>query len=87
VVTPITPERFLKAVKSRKVRSRGASAVAATETSVLGDKPRSVPVYELTVVTTGPFFDIEAGQVWDKTFSENLGVERLFMFEVPARSA
>lgn len=87
VVTPVPPERFRKAVQSRKVRGRGASAVAATETSLLGEKPRSVPVYELTVVTTGPFFDIEAGQVWDKMFSKKLGVDRLFLFEVPSRSA
>ncbi len=86
VVTPIPPERFVRAVGSRKVRGRAASAVAATEASLLGDRPRSVPVYELTVVTTEPFFDIEAGQVWDKIFSRKLGVDRLFLFEVPARA-
>lgn len=87
VVTPIPPERFVRAVSSRKVRGRGASAVAATETSLLGDKPRSIPVYELTVVTAGTFFDTEVSQVWDKMFPTKLGVDRLFLFEVPARSA
>jgi hypothetical protein len=87
VVTPIPPERFVRAAASRKVRGRGASAVAATQAGLLGERPRSIPVHELTVVTAGAFFDLEAGQVWDKIFSTKLGVDRLFLFEVPARSA
>lgn len=87
VVTPVPPERFVRAVDARRVRGRAASAVAATETSLLGASPRRVPVHDLTVVTTGPFFDLEAGMVWEQMFSEKLGVDRLFLFEVPARSA
>lgn len=85
IVTPALPERFRKAVTIKKMRGRGASALADATSSILGDKPKKVPVIELNVVSAGSFFDIEASQVWEKKFGKPLGTDRLFLFEVPSR--
>ena len=78
IFTPAPRERFLKTVKLNK---RGALAQA--DTSLLGDKPEKVPHYDLSVVTSGMFFDIEAAQVWQALSGQNLPTKRLTMFEVP----
>jgi hypothetical protein len=85
VLTPVEPERFRKAVAQRKARGR-LSALARAETGVLGKNPKKVPVYDLNIVTAGIAFDLEAEKVWQTTFKRPLVTDRLYMFEVPARS-
>src|SRR5688572_10832580 len=60
VFTPVPRDRFLKSIKLKK---RGA--LTRAETSVLGDKPEKAPHYDLSVLTSGMFFDIEAAQTWE----------------------
>lgn len=77
IFTPAPRDRFLKAVKLNK---RGALAQA--ETGLLGDKPEKVSYYDLSVVTSGMFFDIEAGQVWQALSGQSLPAKRLTMFDI-----
>ena len=79
VFTPIPRERLLSALK---VKSKGA--LAGMSGTLLGDKPARTPHTELSVVTSGMFFDIEAGQVWQKLTGEVLPSPRLSMYEIPA---
>jgi hypothetical protein len=81
IFTPAPRERFLKTMKLKK---RGALAQA--ETGLLGDRPDRTPHYELSVVTSGMFFDIEAGQAWQVLAGQNLPAKRLTLFEVPPRT-
>lgn len=81
VFTPAPRERFLKTVKLKK---RGA--LTRAETGLLGDKPEKVPHYELSVVTSGIFFDIEAAWAWPLFSGEKLPAKRLTLFEVPPRA-
>lgn len=81
VFTPAPRERFLKVVKLKK---RGALSQA--DTGLLGEKPESVSHYDLSVVTSGMFFDIEAAQVWQVLAGQALPARRLTMFEVPPRT-
>jgi len=79
VFTPIPRERLLKALK---VKSKGV--LAGIQSALLGEDPRRIPYTELSVVTNGMFFDIEAAQVWQAITGESLPVPRLTMYEVPA---
>lgn len=81
VFTPTPRERFLQAMRLKK---RGALAQA--ETSLLGDKPEKVPHYDLSVLTSGMFFDIEAAQAWQALSGQTLPAKRLTMFELPSRT-
>jgi hypothetical protein len=86
VITPILPGLFRKMISARK--QKGAAAVIArTTVSILGNRPGNVRFHELNIISTGTFFDIEAGLAWEKLFNEKLGVDRLYMFEVPAERA
>jgi hypothetical protein len=78
VVTPVQPARFIKAVK---VNGRGRLQKA--EVSLLGDRPKRVPVHEMNIVTCGPFFDLEAKLAWKQVTGNALDAERLYLFEVP----
>ena len=80
VFTPVPRERFLKTVRLKK-----SGALAQAETSILGDKPDKTPYYDLSVVTGGMFFDIEAAQVWQALSGQSMPAKRLTMFEVPPR--
>jgi hypothetical protein len=82
VVTPATPEVFIRAVGHR-----AHSRLARFEVGLLGDRPRRVPVHEMNLITCGPFFDLEAGLAWQQVWGSPLDAERLYLFEVsPARS-
>ena len=87
VVTPMPEGRFRAAVRPRRSWGRAASALANAEGSILGPNPKSVPVYELTIVTAGTFFDVEAAQAWKRLHGQDLGVDRMVLFEVPAPHA
>jgi hypothetical protein len=78
VVTPVPPSRFIQAV-----RVSGRSRLAKVEVGLLGDRPKQVPVYEMNIVTCGPFFDLEAKQAWQQVCGSSLDAERLYLFEVP----
>jgi hypothetical protein len=65
-----------------KVKSKGA--LAGMQTTLLGDHPQRAPHYELSSVTSGMFFDLEAAQVWLTLTGEVLPVQRLTMYEVVA---
>ncbi|MBL8080483.1 MAG: hypothetical protein JNM55_21105 [Anaerolineales bacterium] len=79
VITPMPPQRFIRAIKP-KSRSRLQQA----EVGLLGDHPKRIQVYELSIVTAGAFFDLEATQAWQLVTHSHLGAERLYLFEVPA---
>lgn len=81
VFTPVPRERFLKSIRLNK---RGALSQA--EVSVLGDKPEKVAHYDLSVLTSGMFFDIEAAQTWQALSGQVLPAKRLTMFEVAPRA-
>jgi hypothetical protein len=80
ILTPAPRERFIQTVKLKK---RGALAQA--ETGLLGDKPEKVAHHDLSVVTSGMFFDIEAAQVWQALTGLSMPAKRLTMYEVPPR--
>ena len=75
VFTPIPPQRFIKALNQRK-------RLGSAQVAVLGKKPRRAACTELSVLNSGPFFDLEAQQVWQKLAGEKLPIDRLWMFEV-----
>ena len=81
VFTPLPRERFLKAVQLK-----GRGVLAQAETSLLGDKPKDASHYELSVLTSGMFFDIEADQVWLAITGQALPAKHLTMFEIPVRA-
>jgi hypothetical protein len=81
VFTPLPRERFLKAVQPK-----GRGVLAQAETSLLGDRPRKAAHHELSVLTSGMFFDLEADQVWQAITAQALPAKRLTLFEVPARA-
>ncbi len=82
VVTPILPASFRKMITLRKSKG-AAAAIARTTVGILGNHPGKVPCYELNIISAGTFFDVEAGQAWETLFKEKLGVDRLYMFDVP----
>ena len=81
VFTPLSRERFLKAVQLK-----GRGVLAQAETSLLGDKPKVALHYELSVLTSGMFFDIEADQAWLAITGQALPAKHLTMFEIPVRA-
>jgi hypothetical protein len=78
VVTPVPPLHFIHAV-----RVNGRSRLAKAEVGLLGNRPQRVPVYEMNLVTCGPFFDLEAKLAWQQVCGSPLDAERLYLFEVP----
>jgi hypothetical protein len=76
--TPVPRKRLLSAFKEKK------GALAGVSGTPLGDKPGKTPFWELSVVSSGMFFDIEAGQVWQSVIGSPLPGGRLTMYEVPA---
>ncbi|MDX9991562.1 MAG: hypothetical protein RBS68_05875 [Anaerolineales bacterium] len=77
VFTPVPRKRLLSALKARK------GVLASASSTILGDKPAKTPFWELSVVSSGMFFDIEANQVWRSAFGSPLPGDRLTMYEVP----
>ncbi len=80
VVTPMPPERFVPAVQVKTKRGLTRRLHQAEE-SLLGDKPRRVPVCELSVVTAGVFFDLEVQNAWQQLAGEALEADRLYLLE------
>ena len=79
VFTPVPRERLLSALKTK---SKGA--LSGMSGTLLGDHPAKAASIELSVVSTGMFFDIEAAQAWLSLTGEPLTTGRLTMYEVPA---
>ncbi len=77
VFTPVARQRLLAGLKDKKRPLSGVSG------ALLGGKPGKVPYWELSVVSSGIFFDIEAGQVWQAVMESPLPGGRLTMYEVP----
>jgi hypothetical protein len=86
VITPIRPALFRKMITTR-MRPGAVAAIVRTTIGILGTRSGKVPCYELNIISAGTFFDIEAGLVWEKLFNEKLGVDRLYMFDVPPERA
>ena len=86
VVTPILPAAFRKLITARK-RNGASAAIARTTVGILGNRPGKVSCHELNIISAGTFFDVEAGQAWEKLFNEKLSVDRLYMFDVPRERA
>ena len=81
IFTPLPRERFLK-----EIQLKGRGVLAQAETGLLGDKPKKTSHFDLSVLTSGMFFDIEADQVWQAITMQALPAKRLTMFEVPVRA-
>ena len=79
VFTPVPRERLLKALK---VKSKGA--LSGMSGTLLGDNPGQTPWCELSLVSIGMFFDVEAAQAWQQLTGEPLTTGRLSLYEVPA---
>lgn len=79
VFTPVPRNRLLKTL-----RTKSKDALAGVQTALLGHDPNHTPFTELSIVTNGMFFDVEAAQVWQAITGESLPVPRLTMYEVPA---
>lgn len=77
VFTPVPHKRLLRALSGK-----GRRALDGIQTSLLGANPARVPYQELSLVTGGMFFDIEAAQVWQAVTGETLPVSRLTLYEV-----
>lgn len=82
VLSPLPRQRLLS---NLKVKSKGA--LAGMQTTLLGDHPERAPHYELSIVSSGMFFDLEAAQVWLTLTGETLPAQRLTMYEIPAPGA
>ena len=80
VFTPVPRKRLLSAFKKKKGVLTGANS------TILGDKPAKAPFWELSVVSSGMFFDIEANQVWQSVLGYPLPGGRLTLYEIPAPS-
>lgn len=79
VFTPVPRERLLKALKTK-----GKSALTGMSGTLLGDNPARAPWFDLSVVTSGMFFDIEAAQVWQALTGRSITTGRLALYEVAA---
>ena len=77
VFTPVPRKRLLAALKEKK------SALTGVSGTLLGDKPVKTPFWDLSVVSSGMFFDIEANQVWKAVHGFPLPGGRLTLYEVP----
>jgi hypothetical protein len=80
VFSPLPRDRFLKAIQLK-----GRGVLTQAETGLLGDKPKQAQHQELSVLTSGMFFDLEAAQVWQAVAGQALPVPHLTLFDVPAR--
>lgn len=78
VLTPVAPKEFVSLVAPKKSKDK----LSGYHVSILGSKPAKVPVYELSVLNQGMFFDLEAQKVWEQSFGEPLKFSRLYMFKV-----
>lgn len=78
VFTPVPRKRMLEALKEKK------SLLAGMSSTLLGDNPAKASFWDLSVVSSGMFFDIEANQVWQTIAGEPLPGGRLTLYEVPA---
>ena len=78
VLTPELPSRFVKGVQPK-----GGNRLSKADVSLLGDRPKRAPVFEMNIVTCGPFFDLEARQVWQGVTGSRMEFDRLYLFEVP----
>jgi hypothetical protein len=76
VFTAVPRKRFLAALGKKK------SVLSGVVDHLLGNKPAKVPFCELSVLTSGMFFDIEAGQVWQSVWGQPLPGGRLTMYDV-----
>lgn len=83
LVTPIPPASFRKMIHGHGHKG-AAAAITRTTLGPLGSHPGRVPCHELNIISAGTFFDVEAGQVWEKLFKEKLAVDRLYLFAVPS---
>jgi hypothetical protein len=79
VFTPVPRERLLQALKTK-----GKGALSGMNGTLLGDRPGKAPFFELSVVSSGMFFDIEAAQAWQQLTGQPLTTGRLTLYEVPA---
>ncbi len=80
VFTPVPQAKFLQMVGANR-----KGKLAQMDVTILGDNPKRTPVYELSVVNAGLFFDLEDNQVWTQITGQQLVADHLWMYEVPAR--
>jgi hypothetical protein len=78
VVTPTLPASFIK-----RTGIQSQTKLSKMELSILGNHPGRIPVYEMNIVTCGPFFDLEAKLAWSMVTGSPLEIERLYLFVVP----
>jgi hypothetical protein len=81
LLSPLPKRTLVKALYDRR-KQKGR--LGKMSVGLLGDRPRRVPVYELTIVNAGVFFDLEAETVWQDLFGAPLGTDRLYLYLAPA---
>jgi hypothetical protein len=81
LLSPLPKRALVKALYDRR-KQKGR--LGKMSVGLLGDRPRRVPVHELTIVNAGVFFDLEAETVWQDLFGAPLGTDRLYLYLAPA---
>jgi hypothetical protein len=81
LLSPLPKRALVRALYDRR-KQKGR--LGKMSVGLLGDRPRRVPVYELTIVNAGVFFDLEAETVWQDLFGAPLGTDRLYLYLAPA---
>jgi hypothetical protein len=76
IFTPARRNRFLQVCRIPKTR------LTRMETGLLGDHPKKVENYELSILTCGMFFDLEASQAWQQLSGQTLPGDHLFMYVI-----
>ena len=76
VFTPIERKRFVSAV------DQGNSRLSRANPGPLGSQPEKAPCKELSIVSAGMFFDLEAQQAWQQLTGQPLAGDRLWMYIV-----
>lgn len=76
VFTPIEHKRFLSAVR------QSSSRLSRANPGPLGEQPEKAPYKELSIVSAGMFFDLEAQQVWQQLTNQRMPGSRLGLYLV-----
>lgn len=77
VWTPVPPEIFVRAAQPN-----GKNRLDGNSIAVLGKNPRKAPHYECSVLTHGPYFDLEARAVWEQITGEKIDFDRMWLYDV-----
>lgn len=81
LLSPLPKKALIKAIYDRRQQK---GRLGKMSVGLLGDRPRRVPVHELTIVNAGVFFDLEVEKVWQELVGSPLGTDRMYLYIAPA---